>query len=306
MRFVAVVAQRWWSPWPSANAVPQIATAVPLFDDIVSAMTPPASSSPMQRWIAVLEAFVTQDEWGVRELAGATGTSPAATHRILHEMSRTGLLASTGLRGRFRVGPELWRLSVLIAERLDVRRIARPILEATVEAIGETVILALYSRSRRQFWGVDAVESTHTIRYIWESLRSWSDVHCGASGKGILAFLPEAEREEIIASVPAPGRSELRAALDAARAHGFVVSHGERFAGAVGVSAPVRDATGRVIGDLIASWPDNRTDSVKEASVAVVIVAAADRLSNELGLTSKTAPPESTQNRAPALSRPPS
>ena len=175
--------------------------------------------------------------------AFVTAGGDSATHRILHEMSRTGLLASAGVRGRFRIGPELWRLSVLIAERLDVRRIARPILEATVDAIGETVILALYSRPRRQFWGVDAVESTHTIRYIWESLRSWSDLHRGASGKGILAFLPEVEREEIIASVPEPSRSTLRAELDAARAHGFVVSHGERFAGAVGVAAPIRDAT---------------------------------------------------------------
>ena len=62
--------------------------------------------------------------------------------------------------------------------------------------------------------------------------------------------------------MPGPGRrdqGELREELDAARRRGFVVSHGERYEGAVGVSAPVRDARGRVIGDLIATWPDNRT-----------------------------------------------
>lgn len=239
--------------------------------------------TPLDRWTAVLEAFTTQDEWGVRELAAAVGRSPTATHRILHEMARIGLLTPGPSNGRFRVGPELARLAVLLAERLDVRRIARPILEDTAETIGETVILALYSSSRRRFWAVDAAESGHTIRYIWESLRPWSDLDRGASGKGILAFLPPDEREAILATIDEPGRTELRAAMDVARAQGYVISHGERFAGAVGVSAPIRDATGRVIGDLVSGWPDNRTDPDKERRVADAIVAAAATLSRSLG-----------------------
>lgn len=239
--------------------------------------------SPMERWIAVLDAFVARDEWGVRDLAASTGLSPTATHRILHEMTRIGLLAPAATSGRFLVGPESARLAVLLAERLDVRRIARPILEATAVAIGETVILALYSPPRRQFWAVDAAESGHTIRYIWESLRPWSDLNRGASGKGILAFLPEDEREAILASVEEPERTQLRAALDTARAQGFVISHGERFAGSIGVSAPIRDAASRVIGDLISGWPDNRNDPTKERLVATTIVAAASDLSRALG-----------------------
>ena len=241
------------------------------------------SGSPMERWIAVLEAFVDQDDRGVRELAAAIGLSPPAVHRILHEMARTGLLAPGTERGHFRVGPELARLTVLLAERLDVRRIARPVLEATAEAIGETVILTYYSPSRQRFWAVDAIESGHPIRYIWESLRSWNDLHRGASGKGILAFLPEAEREAIIAALDEPERAALRVALDAARAQGYVLSHGERFAGAVGVSAPIRDAAGRVIGDLVAGWPDNRNSPAKERTIATAIVRAALRVSAGLG-----------------------
>jgi IclR family acetate operon transcriptional repressor len=237
----------------------------------------------MERWIAILEAFISRNEWGIRELAASIGLSSTATHRTLHEMSRTGLLAPAPAPGRFRVGPELARLAVLIAERIDVRIVARAILREASEAIGETVILALYSRERRQFWAVDAVESNHTIRYIWESLRSWNDLYLGASGKGILAFLPNGEREAILATLPDREQDTLRVAIDRAQELGFVVSHGERFAGAVGVSAPIRDATGQVIGDLIASWPDNRTDVAKEASVARVIVAGARQVSLALG-----------------------
>ena len=62
-----------------------------------------------------------------------------------------------------------------------------------------------------------------------------------------------------------------------------MVSHGERYEGAVGVSAPIRDARGRIVGDLIGTWPDNRTSDDKEAAAGSVVRDAADELSQRLG-----------------------
>jgi len=244
----------------------------------------------MARWVAVLEAFLDREAWGVRELAAVTGMSSSATHRVLHEMARLGMLTGGADRGQFLVGPELNRMAVLLADRLDITRMGRPILAAASDEIGETVVLALYAPTRRKFWAVDAVESAHAIGYIWGSLRDWSDLHLGASGKGILAFLPEDEREAILAGLPDPipglrpiSKAALRDQLARAHETGYVISRGERYAGAIGVSAPIRDAAGRVVGDVIAAWPDSRTDPEKERRVGAAIVAAADRLSGALG-----------------------
>jgi DNA-binding IclR family transcriptional regulator len=244
----------------------------------------------MTRWVRVLEAFADQGEWGVRDLARATGIPRSAAHRILHDMAGLRLLSPTGEAGRFRVGPDLARIGLLVAEHLDIRRIGRPILERAATAIGETVVLALYDPARRQFSAVDAAVSNQAIRYIWESLRDWSDVHLGSSGKGILAFLPDAEREAILDRLPDPipglhplPKARLRAELDAARRRGWAVSHGERYEGAVGVAAPIRDARGRIAGDLIGTWPDNRTSDDKEAAAGRVVRDAADELSRRLG-----------------------
>lgn len=251
--------------------------------------------SPMGRWVEVLNAFQHQDEWGVRDLAQATGLPRSAVHRILHEMVRQDLLASAP-RGRFRVGPLLVRTALILADRLDVTRVARPILDRVTAQTGETSILCLYAPNRRQFWAVDAAESGHTIRYIWESLRDWNDLHLGSSGKGILAFLPPDEQDDIIARLPDPipglrplSRAELREELAAARERGFVVSHGERFEGAIGVSAPIYDATQRVIGDIVVSWPDNRTSPQREAQLGVGAREAAAEISRGLGWSA--APP---------------
>jgi DNA-binding IclR family transcriptional regulator len=244
----------------------------------------------MARWMTVMEAFAERDIWGVRELAGHTVLPRSAVHRILHEMAHQGLLSEAGAPGRFRVGPSLARLSVLLAERLDVRTVARPFMEAAAAELDETLVLALYSPARRQFWAVDAVESTHPIRYIWGPLRQWSDLHTGSSGKGILAFLPDAERDAILDALPdpVPGPrptpvSALRTDLESARARGHVVSHGERFPGAVGVSAPIRDAADRVIGDLVFGWPDNRTSTEKEARAGGLVARTASQVSEALG-----------------------
>ena len=244
----------------------------------------------MTRWVRVLEAFAEQGEWGIRDLARHSGIPRSAAHRILHDMAGLGLLTPAEEPGRFRVGPDLARIGLLVAEHLDVRRVGRPILETASEAIGETVVLAMYDPHRRQFSAVDAVETSHPIRYLWESLRDWSDLHLGSSGKGILAFLPRDEQDAILDRLPdpVPGRTplakaRLRTDLDAARRRGYVVSHGERYEGAVGVSAPFRDARGRVVGDLIATWPDNRTDEHKEQHAGAVVRGAADELSRRLG-----------------------
>lgn len=252
--------------------------------------TPDQTKRPMARWVRVLEAFADQGEWGVRDLARSSGIPRSAAHRILHDMAGLGLLAGTDEPGRFRVGPDLARIGSRVADHLDIQRLARPILERASAEVGETIVLAIYDPHRRQFSAVDAAETSHAIRYLWESLRDWSDLHLGSSGKGILAFLPLAERDAIIDALPdpIPGRfpvtkAALRRDLSAARRRGHVVSHGERYEGAVGVSAPIRDARSRVVGDLIATWPDNRTSPEKEAATGLIVVAAADDVSRRLG-----------------------
>jgi DNA-binding IclR family transcriptional regulator len=244
----------------------------------------------MARWLAVLEAFAAQDEWGIRDLAAHTGLPRSAVHRMVHEMLRLGMLGEAPSRGRVRVGPAIARLSVMLADRLDVRAVARPIMERAAGELDETLVLTLYSPARRQFTAIDAVESSRPIRYIWGPLREWSDLHTGSSGKGILAFLPDDEREAIVTGLPDPvpgtvrvSRDGLRRELEAYRAQGHVVSHGERFPGAVGVAAPIRDAAGRVIGDLVFGWPDNRNDPDKEARAALLIKRAAAQVSAGLG-----------------------
>jgi DNA-binding IclR family transcriptional regulator len=259
---------------------------------------------PMARWLTVLEAYARRSEWGIRDLAAATGLPRSSVHRIVRDMTGLGLLIPAGLNGRAEVGPTLMRLAVGLTEHVDVLRAAGPALDALRDETGETAILTIYDRTRRMFRAVTAAESSHPIRYIWEALQEWSELHVGASGKGILAFLAPDEQRRILAALtdplPPPSgapKAAFEASLLQAARDGWVISHGERFAGAVGVAAPVRGADGRVVGSVLLGWPDNRTDGAKERAAARAALHAAREISTALGYEGQRRPSEGASMR---------
>lgn len=247
--------------------------------------------SPMAKWVSIMEAFLETEEWGVRELARRVALPRSAVHRTLHEMERLSLLKPGSDPGRFRPGPGLYRIATILSVRMDLKRLARPILEETVTACQETVVLTMYDPQRRQFYAVDAIESQQAVRYIWDALREWTPVHAGSSGKGILAFLPLQEQEDVLAQLPDPvpglralAKAELREQLARARQTGYVVSRSERHEGAMGAAAPVRDAVGRVVGDLIITAPEIRMSRRPDAEWGEMVRRAANQISTALGM----------------------
>src|SRR4051794_41908552 len=114
----------------------------------------------MGRWVEVLNAFLRRDEWGVRDLAAETGLPRSAIHRIVHEMQPQDLLSGAP-GGRFRVAPALVRTALLLADRLDLTRGARPGLDRVTAATGAAAIPWLYAPNRRQFLAVHAAPAAH-------------------------------------------------------------------------------------------------------------------------------------------------
>jgi DNA-binding IclR family transcriptional regulator len=115
-------------------------------------------------------------------------------------------------------------------------------------------------------------------------------LHAGASGRAILAFLPEAEIESYLQSgLPKVGpntvtdRAELRRLLEQTREKGLARSRQESASGIAAISVPVFLPDGRVAGSLSISGPENRlTDDVLD-SLAPKILESGVALSRELG-----------------------
>jgi IclR family acetate operon transcriptional repressor len=249
------------------------------------------SRDPLSRGLQLLTMMVDEGAgpYGVRQAAKTLGVSPSTAHRLLVELEALGMVERQP-DGRYRLGLEFHRLAWNSLARFPLREVAREVLEELAHDTGETSYLGVYDRQRLQMMFAVRVESPNPLRYIVE-LNSWVPVHAGASGLAILASLPEDERREIVHGRPleaVTGRTfvvpdDLDAALAIVRRQGYAVSHGQRFAGASSVAAPVFDSAGAVVGDVGISIPSSRFESATEQDLAMLVRRAAADLTARIG-----------------------
>ncbi|WP_278184168.1 IclR family transcriptional regulator [Mycobacterium mantenii] len=129
------------------------------------------------------------------EIGDGLGMARSTVSRILNALDDEGLVASRGVRGRYRLGPEIARMagSVRAALVIDMH----PFLEKLSRELGETVDLSILDGDRATF--VDQVVSPHRLRAISAVGESFP-LHCCANGKAMLAKLPPAERDRVLPS----------------------------------------------------------------------------------------------------------
>src|SRR5262249_22676766 len=121
-------------------------------------------------------------------------------------------------------------------------------------------------------------------------LYEWRAMHAGASGRAILAFLPEDERASVLArglpaltSATITDANALERSLARTRGRGYALSVEERRAGGVGLAAPVLAAGGRVITAVGLALPTQRFDAADEPRLASLVTACARSITVALG-----------------------
>ncbi|MHB0870029.1 MAG: IclR family transcriptional regulator [Chloroflexota bacterium] len=259
----------------------------------VQGVNPNSGIGTLRKAMHILRFFADHGtEWRIRQLAAAVQLPRSTVHRLCQDMVAEGILHFDPKTELYHWGPGLMQIAERVYQRVDVRRIALPVMHDIVRHCDETALLVLYDRERREIMFTDEVECGQPIRYH-NPLGIPLPLHAGTSGKAVMAFLPKAEIERIIdnglrsetdRTVVDP--SVLRQQLDEIRARGYVVSHGERTPEAVGLGCPLFDGSGRVIGDLMVTVPEYRFHPELEASVVPMLLDGAERISRLMGLPS--------------------
>jgi IclR family acetate operon transcriptional repressor len=190
--------------------------------------------------------------------------------------------------GEYRLGPGAIELAGAAPAR-ELTEIARPGVVELMRRTGETVFLGTLTGDRTSVVYVDKVESDHVIRYAG-GVGDRRPLHATSSGKVILAFLPDEEREQILDVLSlsrhtdrtVTSLSELRASLDDIRRTGVCVTIDEILPGASGIAAPVFDRHGRLAGACAIGGPTDRVRPRVQA-LAAHVKATAQGLSARLG-----------------------
>jgi DNA-binding IclR family transcriptional regulator len=238
----------------------------------------------IDRALAVLEALADRGEpMGITELSTRIGLPKSVIHYHLNALSRNRYVTSRD--GRYGLGYAAVRLGRNAYAHSDLRSRANPYMTSLREATEETVTLSSLLGRERIY--VDQLVSPHEIKMSVELGRPYP-LHAGASGKAMLAFLPEPMRQSILASglerLTAQSITDcgaLEIDLAAVRALGTAASRSERQTGAASVAAPIFDGE-VVIGSMSVCGPEYRFDDSAVARYRTLVKNAAAQLSGDL------------------------
>jgi IclR family acetate operon transcriptional repressor len=253
---------------------------------------PDYSIAVLDRALDLLEALAESPAGvplGVSEVARRAGVTKSAAFRILANLERRGYVAKDPVSARYTLGTHLVYLGELSLGAIDLRTAARPALEALRQRFGETVNLGV--REGVEVVYVDMIESAHGLRMA-ARVGGRDYLHSTALGKAILAYLPPAERDQLLhAPEGLPARTErtitdpvrLRAELDRVRERGIAEDRDENEVGARCLGAPIFDHRGAVAGAISVSAPDSRLDDARAAEVGLTVREEAATVTQRLG-----------------------
>ena len=241
----------------------------------------------VQRAVTSLEIIAEAGEVGVTELGRRLGVHKATASRLAATLADRGLIERDPLTERYRLGLGLLRLAGAAVSGNDLARTAHPVLEDLAERTRETVNLGVLSGDEAVY--LDQVSGARSIvSASWVGRRT--PLHCSATGKVLLASMPEAERERVLARPleqltprTATSPDALRAELDRIRSAGYAQLREELEEGLNAVAAPVRRADGVVAAAVSISGPSFRVRAVDLPRLGRMAIDAGTSISRRLG-----------------------
>ncbi len=225
-----------------------------------------------------------EPEQGITELSSRLNLGKSTVHRLVSALVKRGYMQQNPINSRYSLGPAAIRLGLVSTLRaLDIRSLAMPLLEQLRDQTGETTTLSIRHENQRVY--IAQVESHQEIRQTVELGRIYP-LYLGATGKVILAFLPESECEQVLEMAGKDERvnlQNLRADLAEIAQKGYATSRGERSPDAASVAAPIYDQRQQVIGAMSVAGPVSRITPVRQAEFVPFLSEAATNLSRQLG-----------------------
>jgi IclR family acetate operon transcriptional repressor len=225
------------------------------------------------RVLATFEALAQHQPAGVSALARALGDDKSAVQRALLTLADAGWIARTGPDlGQWKLTPRVAAFAAVAEQRVNLRAIARPVLEDLRDELGETMLLAVL-RDRRVLT-IDVVESNQLVRTA-PSVGLEIPLEGSAASQAILAHLPATELARVLGGPPS---RTMLSHLGRARRRGWAVNNQRVRAGASAIGAAVLDRRGRPLASITLSGPAARLPPAVLAAHGPRVAAAAGRI----------------------------
>jgi IclR family acetate operon transcriptional repressor len=277
---------------------------------IVAPPSTPADAQPprserhsiqsVDRAIRLLEAIAEAGgETTLTELSHRTNLNISTCHHLLSTLVNRGYVAKVPVRRSYALGARILYLANACVQ-VDLPARAAPFIEQINVKTGETVHLAVLQGDAMM--KIAKRESRHAVRVDTGTLGKTDAPHATATGKAMLAWLPEDNMRRVLAHGLARFTpktiTEWPALIDAlrhVRRDGYAMDDEEYQPGVICIGAAIRDQNGAVVGAISASTPTMRENDEHLTLVREQVIGAVRALSAELG-----APASNTRPHAAA------
>ncbi|WP_024689899.1 IclR family transcriptional regulator [Pseudomonas tremae] len=243
----------------------------------------------VSRLFAVLRCLGDCDEGGERvtQLAKRVGLSQPTTHRLLRSLMDEGMVEQDLLSKRYRLSIEFFALAARAGNTGNLRDVVRPSLLRLSASLGDS--LYLLARSGFDAICLDRSEGPYPIRTFTGDIGGRVALGVGQGSLAILAFLPEDERETVIAyNLPRLKDFHLydevflRSEVDNVRRLGYAGRNTGALPGMAGLAVPILDRSGRAVAALSVATISDRLGPDRLSTVVELLKREATAISAKI------------------------
>jgi IclR family acetate operon transcriptional repressor len=212
----------------------------------------------------------------------------SSLHNIVATMTRRGYLLRDQTARSYRVGPKLGQLSAMARGQPDLISVADPFLHTLTHLTGESTSLSILEGDTIVF--IHRYLSKELVQVV-NSIGTRVPAHATASGKAMLAHLPEEEfersypTEQLVQATPATigTKTELKRALAHVAQQGYAYNNEESAPGVWALASCIHGRGCEPIGALSVAVPTSRLKSRENPEWAAMTRQTASEISTLFG-----------------------
>ena len=248
----------------------------------------------VDRALDILLCF-TRDEptRSLTQIAESIHMSKTTVHRLLATLENKRFIIRDSNTGLYRLGLRFIEMASIVLQDVELHRWAQPYLQRLAQEYGETVDLSILDGSHVVY--LEVIESPQRVK-LAAAVGQRLPAFFTASGKALLAYLPEEQTRKIIsdnlsetADNHALPVSEMISDLRITAERGYAISEQEYEEEINAVAAPIFDRDRQPIASIAIVGPSYRLSKDRLPTLGESLRRMTQEISNEVGLVALSA-----------------
>jgi IclR family transcriptional regulator, KDG regulon repressor len=262
-----------------------------------------ALSQPVRavdRALDILLCFTREEPArSLTQIAEAIHMSKTTVHRLLATLENKRFIIRDNSTGLYRLGLRFIEMASLVLQDAELHRWAQPYLQRLASQYGETVDLSILDGSHVIY--LEVIESPQRLK-LAAAVGQRLPAFFTASGKALLAYLPEEQTRKIISDNLAEASkngpvSELIADLRITAERGYSISEQEYEDQINAVAAPIFDKDKNPIASIAIVGPSYRLSKDRLPALGEALCQMTQEISSEVGPVALSAIVAKNRNR---------